>query len=88
MPVLKPGYMLEEYEKKRRKQISIVRSLMNYAMGAVFIAAGIFFLIRERFDIIFNEKYPPNYMDKILGGIFVLYGAWRVYRGYKKNYCQ
>jgi hypothetical protein len=23
---------------------------------------------------------------KLLGGLFILYGLWRVYRGYKKDY--
>lgn len=88
MPALKPAYMLEEYEKKKRKQISANRSLMNYAMGIFFIGVGIFFFFREKFNIELNEIYPPDYVDKILAGVFVLYGAWRVYRGYKKNYFQ
>ncbi|HLG41642.1 MAG TPA: hypothetical protein VI461_18320 [Chitinophagaceae bacterium] len=88
MPGLKPAYMLEEYEKKKRKQISASRSLMNYAMGIFFIGVGIFFFFREKFNIELNEIYPPDYVDKILAGVFVLYGAWRVYRGYKKNYFQ
>ena len=78
--------MLEEYEKKRQKQVSSVRSLMDYAMGIVIFLLGIFFMFRDQFQMNFNERFPPNYMDKILGGIFILYGAWRIYRGYKKNY--
>jgi hypothetical protein len=88
LPALKPAYMLEEYENKKRKQISSMRSLANYGMGAFFICLGIFFFFREKFKIELNENYTPNYIDKIMGGVFVLYGAWRVYRGYKKNYFQ
>ena len=88
MPALKPAFMLEEYEKKKRKQITTSRSLMNYVMGIFFIGVGVFFLFRGKFDIALNETYPPDYLDKVLAGVFLLYGAWRVYRGYKKNYFQ
>ena len=78
--------MLEEYEKKRRKQVSSMRSIMDYAMGIVIIILGFFFFFREKFKLELNVSHPPNYMDKILGVVCVLYGAWRIYRGYKKNY--
>jgi hypothetical protein len=88
LPALKTEYMLEEYEKKRRKQLSSMRSLMDYAMGIIIILLGVFFFFRDRFKLDFNEKYPPNYWDNILGVICILYGAWRIYRGVKKNYFQ
>ena len=78
--------MLEEYEKQKRKQIIIRRALMDYSIGALITFAGIFFLVRDRFDLQFNENFPPNDIDKIFGGICILYGCWRIYRGYKKNY--
>jgi cytochrome c biogenesis protein CcdA len=79
--------MLEEYEKKRRKQVSFMRSLMDYAMGIVIIFLGILLFFHDKFKLEINERLSPNIV-KILGVIFVLYGAWRVYRGYKKNYFQ
>lgn len=78
--------MLEEYEKKRRKQISSMRSMMDFAMGIIILSAGLFFFFRNWFKIEFNESFPPNDIDKIFGGICIVYGAWRIYRGFKKNY--
>jgi hypothetical protein len=86
LPALKMTHMLEEYERKKRHQISLMRSVANYGMGVFFICLGIFFFFREKFNIDLNKSNPPNYVDKIMGVAFVLYGAWRVYRGYKKNY--
>jgi sulfite exporter TauE/SafE len=80
------GKMLEEYEKKRKKQVSSMRSILDYAMGTVIMLLGLFFFFRGKFKLAFNESHPPDYLDKILGVIFVIYGAWRLYRGYKKNY--
>jgi hypothetical protein len=51
----------------------------------IFIA-GVFFFTRSWFDMTINETFPPNAIDKIFGFICVGYGAWRIYRGYKKNY--
>ena len=78
--------MLEEYEKRKRKQISFMRSILDYGMGLLFAVAGIFFFFREKFNIELNENFPPNELDKVFGVICFMYGVWRIYRGYKKNY--
>jgi hypothetical protein len=78
--------MIEEYEKKKRKQIASMRALLDYGVGAIITLAGLFFFFRSKFDISFNETFPPNVMDKIFGVICSMYGSWRIYRGYKKNY--
>lgn len=78
--------MMEDYEKRKRKQISLMRSLLDYGMGVIILGLGLFFFLRNRFDIPFNESFPPNELDKVFGVICLLYGAWRIYRGYRKNY--
>lgn len=78
--------MLEEYEKKRRKQIATMRSIMDYGIGLLIAGFGVFLFFRNKFNISFNESFPPNDIDKIFGAICMLYGVWRIYRGYKKNY--
>lgn len=78
--------MFEEYESKKRKQISFMKSLLDYGMGFMILLAGVFFFFRDMFHFSFNEKFPPNDIDKIFGVICMLYGCWRLYRGYKKNY--
>jgi hypothetical protein len=78
--------MFEEYEKRKRKQVSFMRSLLDYGMGTLILCAGAFFFFRSKFDISINKSFPPNDMDKIFGVICLVYGAWRIYRGYQKNY--
>ena len=78
--------MFEEYEKRKRKQVSFMRSLLDYGMGALILCAGAFFFFRSKFDIPINKSFPPNDIDKIFGVICLIYGAWRIYRGYQKNY--
>lgn len=86
LPILKTSGMVEEYERKRRKQVAGMRSILDYGIGVAIIAFGLFLFCRSFFELEFNETFPPNSLDKIFGGLCVLYGGWRVYRGYKKNY--
>lgn len=78
--------MLEEYEKKKKKDISLMRSIRDYGIGVVIILFGAFMFFRNNFDLEINERYKPDATDKVLGAACLLYGAWRLYRGYRKNY--
>ena len=78
--------MSEEYERQKRRRLALRKSVMDYSIGMLIVLAGIFFLIRQNLKLDLNNTYPPNEMDKIFGVICLLYGAWRIYRGYKKNY--
>jgi threonine/homoserine/homoserine lactone efflux protein len=77
--------MLEEYENKKRKQISQMRSVMDYGMGILIVLAGLFFLFHDKFNIPIGNN-SSSWIDKFFGGLCLLYGGWRIYRGYKKNY--
>jgi len=79
-------YMIEEYEKQKRRRLALRKSLMDYSIGVLIVFMGVFFLVRHKFNLDFNITFPPNEMDKVFGVICLLYGAWRIYRGYKKNY--
>ncbi|HWR32983.1 MAG TPA: hypothetical protein VN451_05640 [Chitinophagaceae bacterium] len=78
--------MFEDYENRKRKQVNMMRSVLDYGMGLLILALGVFIFFRNKFEIPFNEKFPPNNIDKIFGAVCMLYGCWRIYRGYKKNY--
>lgn len=77
--------MLEEFEKKRRKQTTNMRSMVDYIMGFLFFCIGLYFLLYRKLGVdVFNQK--PSGLDYFIGVLFVVYGGWRMYRGYKKNY--
>lgn len=77
--------MFEEYEKRKQKQISLMRSLMDYGMGTLFLILGFVLLFGKMLKIKIGYDIDPV-LEKLFGGLCVLYGAWRIYRGYKKNY--
>ena len=64
----------------------MMKALLDYGMGIIIFILGLFFFFRGKFKISFNETFPPNNIDKIFGVVCLLYGSWRIYRGYKKKY--
>ena len=80
--------MFEEYERKRKKQVAQMRSIMDYGMGLLILAVGLFFLFRGQLgNFPLNDQLgQPDTLEKIFGSLCLVYGAWRIYRGYKKNY--
>lgn len=71
--------MLEDFQEQQRKRTIRVRSIMDLTMGSLFIIAGILLLV-------YKVGRLEDLNRKGLGGLFILYGIWRLYRGYKKNY--
>lgn len=80
---------LEEFEKEqlsdREKNIIRMRAITNYAMGVFFLAIGFFFMFPIRSTAGYISQYDPV-LIKIFAAICWIYGLFRLYRGYKKNY--
>ncbi len=80
---------LEEFEKEqlsaREKGLIRMRSITNYGMGIFLIVAGFFFMFPIKMTSRFLNQYDPV-LIKFFAFICWLYGAFRIYRGYQKNY--
>lgn len=80
---------LEEFEKEqmtdREKNLVRMKSITNYTMGVFFLAAGFFFMFPNKYSAGFIAKYDPLMM-KIFAVVCWIYGLFRLYRGYAKNY--
>lgn len=73
----------EQDPDSRSRRYMLRRSIMDYGMGVIIFCLGIFFLIAPKFKVVFGIDEMFRYM---FGGLCILYGLFRVYRGYKKNY--
>lgn len=80
---------LEEFEKEqlseRDKGTIRMRTITNYGMGVFMILTGIFFMFPVKLTQGFIDQYDPV-LIKLFAVICWLYGSFRIYRGYKKNY--
>jgi hypothetical protein len=70
---------------KRERGIILMRSIMDYGMGTLWVSMGIFMAFNNYFDTIYRERLDDPAF-RIFGGVCILYGLFRIYRGYKKNY--
>ncbi|MEO7523847.1 MAG: hypothetical protein ABIT58_07115 [Ferruginibacter sp.] len=80
---------LEEFEKKhlseRDKGFVRMRSIMDYGMGLLWLGMGVFMIFIKKFNTGIEARFDDLTMYTF-GGICVIYGLFRVYRGYKKKY--
>ncbi|MFT3979967.1 MAG: hypothetical protein QM687_05815 [Ferruginibacter sp.] len=80
---------LEEFDKEeqndRNKGYVLMKSIMDYGMGLLWTGMGVFLTFVEHFDKGMAERFNDPWF-KALGIICIIYGLFRIYRGYKKNY--
>ena len=80
---------LEEFEREqlseREKGIVRMQTITNYGMGIFMIIVGFFFMFPVKMTRSYIDQYDPV-LIMVFGVICWLYGSFRVYRGYKKNY--
>jgi hypothetical protein len=73
----------QDPDSSTKRRYTLRRSIMDYGMGIIILCLGIFFLIAGRVGVEFGIDDKFRYF---FGGLCILYGLFRVYRGYKKNY--
>ncbi len=70
---------------QRDKGYIRMRSIMDYGMGILWAAMGVFLIFIKQFNTGLEARFDDPSM-KVFGGICIIYGLFRIYRGYKKNY--
>jgi hypothetical protein len=78
---------LEEFENtpdKKTKRYILMKSIMDFGMGFLYIGVGIFILFARQLH--FKNDFTESTTAKIFAGLVILYGCWRFYRGIKKDY--
>ena len=75
--------MATDFEEKKRKAYSMRRSLMDYGMGIIIAGIGVFVAFAQKLG--FEIDLDPI-LRYLFVGLCLLYGGFRIYRGYKKNY--
>jgi len=76
--------MSSDFEDKKMKQYASRRAILDLGVGILWTALGIFFIFSENLNLHFDLLASPyNYF---FGGLWILYGGFRIYRGIKQNY--
>jgi len=78
--------MQDEFENKRKKTNVVVHSIYDYVMGVLWLCLGCFFLLHKKFNVELWLDQRNEVLLIIFGVVAIMYGLFRIYRGYKKNY--
>jgi hypothetical protein len=76
--------MASEYDDKKMRAYANRRAIMDYGMGILYLAAGGFIILANKLGR--ELEFLPEHYTYIFGGLLLIYGVFRIYRGYKKNY--
>lgn len=80
---------MSDYEREplttKEKNYARMRSLMDIGMGILWIGMAIYIMFIKYFTPGLSARFDDIYM-KIFGGLCIVYGSFRIYRGIKKNY--
>ena len=78
---------LEEFENTpdpKTKRFIMMRSITDFGMGAIYIAIGAIILFAKQLN--FNNDFAMSVPAKIFAVLAIIYGSFRIYRGFRKNY--
>lgn len=80
---------MADFEKEpltsKEKRYVRMRSIMDIGMGILWVCLSIYIMFIKYFTPNVSVNLDPTYL-KIFGGLCVIYGIFRIYRGIKKNY--
>ena len=78
---------LEEFENTpdpKTKRFIMMRSITDFGMGAIYIAIGAIILFAKQLN--FSSDFAMSVPAKIFAVLAIIYGSFRIYRGFRKNY--
>ena len=78
---------LEEFENTpdpKTKRYVLMKSITDFGMGFIYIGVGILIFFAKQFHLYNN--FTDSLPAKFFAGLVIIYGAWRIYRGIKKDY--
>ena len=80
---------LEEFENtpdSKTKRYILMKSIMDFGMGFLYIGVAVIIFFSKELHIFRNNDFIDSTTAKIFAVLVIIYGAWRIYRGIKKDY--
>jgi len=75
----------KEFTSRRDKGLVLMRSIMDFGMGILWVCMGFFLTCVKYFNPSLSLRFDDPAL-KVFGFVCILYGTFRMYRGYKKKY--
>ncbi len=78
--------MEPDFKEKQRKSYNNMQTVYNITMGLLILGIGLMMFFNEKIGLNLAEKFGDPLMINLFGGLCLLYGGFRLYRGIKKDY--
>ncbi|MBV9961000.1 MAG: hypothetical protein JO072_02030 [Parafilimonas sp.] len=77
--------MNNDFRERRQKSYTTLRMVYDFTMAGLILAMGIILLFGNKFGLPLIDSIEDN-MRYGFGGLCILYGGFRLYRGIKHDY--
>jgi uncharacterized membrane protein YgdD (TMEM256/DUF423 family) len=77
--------MNNNFRNKRQKSYTRFRMMYDFTMAALILAMGVVLFFGDKFGVDFILNLDTN-VRYTFGGLCLLYGCFRIYRGIKHDY--
>jgi uncharacterized membrane protein len=84
-PILMESIMENDFEVKKRKSYTVMRMTYDLTMALLLLGMAAVMLLAEKLNIEQLAGVDPLFRY-LFGGICLLYGGFRLYRGIKREY--
>ena len=82
LPLLLRNMSQQDLDQMHQKSQARVRSIYAFTMGLILFGVGLFLIFHRKLG--FEFDFDPLYSG-LFGVICILYGVFRIWRGYKSN---
>jgi len=83
-PAKNKSAMENDFREKQKKNYTVMRSIYNITIGIVITGIGVLMFLNEKIGLNLVQQFDPI-MIYAFGGLCLLYGSFRLYRGIKKE---
>ncbi len=78
--------MENDFKDKHRRSYVTMQKIYNITMGALIAGIGLMMFFNEKIGLNLTGKFGgDSLMINLFGGLCLLYGGFRLYRGIKNN---
>ena len=76
--------MDNDFRDRQRRNYGVMRTVYNITMGILIIGIGLLMFFNNKIGLDLLKQFDPL-MIYAFGGLCLLYGGFRLYRGIKKD---
>jgi hypothetical protein len=77
--------MATDFRERQQKSYRIMRMIYDLSMAVIILGTAVLLLLAEKLKIEQLLSVDPMFRY-LMGGVFLLYGGFRLYRGIKHDY--